>query len=163
MSASLTSLALVKYRAKNLVGGARVDIVGADQIEAFLAAAIRAHEIIHCRRRLLVNRGPGVDDILGAFLTLILDRVEQEAIILLEHRKNRFTAYRRPATKNRCYLILLKQLLGFFREEIPVRSGVFNDSLYRSAEDTTGFVNFIDGHQHDLFDRCLADRHGAAQ
>jgi hypothetical protein len=46
---------------EDLVGGARIDVVGAGQhpaLDAFLV-----HQVVHRRDRLLVRRGAGVEDV----------------------------------------------------------------------------------------------------
>jgi hypothetical protein len=78
---------------EDLVGGARIDIISARQHPALHRAAIFAHQIVDSRNRLLVGRGTGIEDILRAFLTLILDRIKEQAIQLLEDRQHRFARH----------------------------------------------------------------------
>ncbi len=49
--------------AKDLVGGARIDVVGSQQEEAFGAAAVLAQQVFHRRDGLLVRRRAGIEDV----------------------------------------------------------------------------------------------------
>ncbi|CQW47978.1 Uncharacterised protein [Salmonella enterica subsp. enterica serovar Typhi] len=51
----------VQEGAQNFVGGARIDIVRAEQEEAFSAAAVFTHHVFHRRDRLLVWCRAGVE------------------------------------------------------------------------------------------------------
>ena len=53
----------VQEGAQNAVGGARIDIVGAEQRNAARLTTILRHQIFNRRNRLLVRRGAGVEDI----------------------------------------------------------------------------------------------------
>ncbi|MNO42855.1 hypothetical protein D3C76_330560 [compost metagenome] len=53
----------VQERTQDLVGGARVDVVGAEQEVALGAAAFFTHQIFNRRDRLLVRRSAGVEDV----------------------------------------------------------------------------------------------------
>ncbi len=65
--------------AQDLVGRARVDVVGAQQHPALGAAAVLAHQVLDRRDRLLVGRGAGVEDVLAELFAFVLHRVEQQA------------------------------------------------------------------------------------
>src|SRR5439155_4047825 len=62
----------LQIESEDFIGGAWVYIVRADQVKTLLVATLRTHQIIHGWRGLLIDRGPGVDHVFGAFLTLIL-------------------------------------------------------------------------------------------
>ena len=49
--------------AEDLVGGARVDVVGAQEEEALRRAAVFAHQVFHRRDGLLVRCGTGIKDV----------------------------------------------------------------------------------------------------
>ena len=72
--------------AKDLVGGARIDVVGSQQEEAFGAAAVLAQQVFHRRDGLLVRRRAGIEDVGGHLFPFVLYRVEQQAVQLLKHR-----------------------------------------------------------------------------
>ena len=123
------------------VGSLRIHIVRADQIELLVTFS---EQVIHCRYRLLANCFSGVDDIRRLFFTLILNRVEEQAIILLVYRQCELTAHRSPATKGRGNLIFSQQLLGFFREDWPVRCAVRNDRFDLLAEHAAIGIDLVE-------------------
>ena len=68
---------------ENLVGGARIDVVGARQHPAF--DLLFLHEIVDRRNGLLVRCGAGVEDVALALFTFVLHRIEQDRIQFLEY------------------------------------------------------------------------------
>ena len=100
------------------VGRAREDVVGAEQVELLLLAALLAQQPLDGGQDLLVRRGPGVDDVLGALVALVLHRVEEQAVVLLEDRQHVLAADRGPAAEDRRDLVLEEQLLGLFGEDV---------------------------------------------
>jgi hypothetical protein len=72
---------------ENLVGGARIDVVGAGQHPALHLFVL--HQVVDGRDRLLVRRGTGVEHVALALFALILDGIEQDAVEFLEHRQHR--------------------------------------------------------------------------
>jgi hypothetical protein len=66
------------------------------------------------------GRGPGVKDVLGRFLALVLHRIKQQAVQFLDDRQHRLARHRRPAAEDGVHFILGQQLAGFFREQRPV-------------------------------------------
>ena len=157
------ALGLGEVKPQDLVRGARVDVVRADQVEALLAAAFRAHQVIHRGGRLLVDRRTGVDDVLGALLALVLNGVEKESVVLLEHRQHGLAAHRGPAAENRRHFVLRQEFLGLFSKEVPVRGGILHDRLDRAPQHAASFIDFLNGHEDDFLEGSLADGHGAAQ
>ncbi len=103
----------VQERAQDLIGGAWVDVIGAEQEEALRAAAIFAHQVFHCRDRLLVRRGTCIEDIRRHLFALILHRVEEQPVEFFKDRQYRFTRYRCPAAEDHRDFILAQQLAGF--------------------------------------------------
>ena len=146
---------------EDLVGGTRVDIVGAGENEALHAQVVE--QVVHRRDRLLVGRGAGVEDVLGGFLAFVLHRVEQQAVEFFHHRQHGFTGHRGPAAEDHVHLVLGDQLAGFLREQRPVGGGVHHHRLQLLAHDTAFFVLLFDHHQHGVFQCGFADRHGAGQ
>ena len=78
----------VQECAQNFVGGARVDVVGAQQHKALGTAAVFAHQVLNRRNRLLVGRSAGVEHVGRHFFALVLHRVEQQAIEFFKHRQH---------------------------------------------------------------------------
>src|SRR5579885_2061660 len=74
------------------VGGARIDVVGAEQEEA---AAAELQEMVDRRQRLLRRRRAGVDDVRRLLLALVLTRVEQQAVVFRQHRQHALARGRR--------------------------------------------------------------------
>ncbi len=153
----------VQERTQNLVGGAWVDVVGAQQEEALGAAAVLAHQVFHCRNCLLVGRSAGVEDVRRHFFAFVLHRVEQQTIELLEYRQYRFARHRRPAAEHHRDLVLGQQLAAFFGEQRPVGRWVHHHRLQHLAVHPTFGVDFIDGHQGHVLERRLGDGHGPGQ
>ena len=149
--------------AQDLVGGARIDVVGAEQHEALGFAAVLAHQVFDGRDRLLVGRGAGVEDVLLEFFTLVLHRVEQQAVQFLEHRQHRLARDRCPAAEDDSDLVLGQQLARLFGEQRPVGGRIDDDRLQLLAHHAAGLVDFVDGHQRGFLQRRLGNGHGAGQ
>ncbi len=146
---------------EDLVGGARVDVVGAGEHEALNAQVVE--QVVHRRDRLLVRRGAGVEDVLGGLLAFVLHRVEQQAVEFFHHRQHGFTRHRGPAAEDHVDLVLGDQLAGFLREQRPVGGGIHHHRLQLLAHDAAFFVLLFDHHQHGVFQCRFTDRHGARQ
>ena len=110
----------MQERAQDLVGGARVNVIGAQQEEAFRRAAVFAHQVFHRRDGLLVRRRAGIEDVWRHLFALILHRIEQQAVQLLENRQYGFARHRRPAAEYHRYFILAQQLTGLLGKQRPV-------------------------------------------
>src|SRR2546422_857774 len=150
-------------RAEDLVGGAREDVVRAQQVELLVRSALLRHQILGARDELLVRRGARVEDVLAALLSFVLHRVEQQPVVVLEDRQHRLAADRRPAAEHDGDLVLEQELLGLLREQVPVRRGVDDHGLDGAAHHTALGVDLVDGHQHDVAQRHFADGHRARQ
>jgi hypothetical protein len=149
--------------AKDLVGGARIHVVRAQQEEALRRAAVLAHQVLHRRDRLLVRRGAGIEDVWRHLFTFVLNRVEQQAVQLLKHRQHGFARYRRPAAEDHRHLILADELTGFLGKQRPVRRRVNHHRLQFLAQHAAFGVDLINRHQGNVFQRRLGDRHRAGQ
>src|SRR5262245_3028003 len=154
---------LQQIESQDFIGGAWIHIVSTDQVKPLFITPLRTHQKIHGWRGLLIDRGTGIDDVLGAFLTLILYRVEEQTIVALEYGQHRFTTYRRPASKHSGDFILLEEFFGFLSEQVPVGSWIFDEWFYLAAQDTAGSIDLVNGHQYHFFNRRLADGHRATQ
>ena len=150
-------------RAQDLVGRAREHVVGAEQVELLVAPALRRHHVLGGRDQLLIGRGARVEDVLAALLALVLDRIEEQPVVVLEHRQHRLAADRRPAPEGDRDLVLEEELLGLLREQVPVGGGVDDDGLQLAAHHPALGVDLLHGHEDDVAQRDLADRHRAGQ
>jgi hypothetical protein len=56
-----------------------------------------------------------------------------------------------------------QQLFGFFGKQRPVGGRVNDDGLEFFAQHATLGIDFIDGHQHGVFQHRLGNGHGARQ
>ena len=74
-------------RLQNLVGGSGIDIVGTGKHPAFDANLI--HQVVDGGYCLLVGRGAGIEHILEDS-PLHTDRIEEQAVQLLDYRQDRF-------------------------------------------------------------------------
>ena len=146
---------------EDLVGRARIDVVGARQHPALHLLFLG--EIVDRRDRLLVRGGAGVEHVALALLAFVLHRIEQDRVQLLEHRQHGLARHRGPAAEHRRDLFLGDQLARLFGEQRPVRGRVDDDRLELLAEQAALLVLLVDQHQHHVFQRGLADRHGAGE
>ena len=141
----------VQEGTQDLVSGARVDIVGAQQHEALGAAAVLAHQVFHRRDGLLVRRRTGVEHVLGELFTLVLHGVEQQAVQLFVDRQHALARHAGPATEGHCDLVLADQLTRFFGEQRPVRRRVDDHRLELLAQHAALGIDLVDRHQHGVF------------
>ena len=146
---------------KDLVGGARIDVVGAREHPALHLLFL--HQIVDRRDRLLVRRGAGVEHVALALLALVLHRIEQDRVQLLEHRQHGLARHRGPAAEHDRHLVLGDQLARLLGEQRPVRGRIDHDRFELLAEHAALLVLLVDEHQHHVLQRGLADRHGAGQ
>ena len=145
---------------EDLVGRARIDVVRSCEHPALHGAAFLAHQVVDGRDRLLVGSGAGIEDVALALLTLVLHRVEEDRVELLEDREHRLARHRRPAAEYRGHLLLTDQLARLLGKQRPVRRRVDNHGFELLAEQAALLVLLLDQHQHDVLEGCLADRHG---
>ena len=146
---------------EDLVGGARIDVVGAGEHPAL--DALLVHQVVDRRDRLLVRRGAGVEDVALALLALVLHRVEQDRVQLLEHRQHRLAADAGPAAEDHVDLLAVDQLAGELGEARPVGRRIDHHRLELPAEHAALGVLLLDQHQHDVLQRRLRDRHRARE
>ena len=74
--------------ARDLVRGARPDVVGADEEEGLRALLLG--DPVQAGENLLGRLLARVDDVLGLLEALVEGRVVEQAVFLLEHRQHRF-------------------------------------------------------------------------
>ncbi len=149
--------------AQNLVGGARIDVIGAQQEEALGAAAILAHQVFHRRDGLLVRRGAGVEDVRRELFAFVLHGIEQQAVEFFIDRQHGLARHAGPAAEGHRDLVLGEQLAALLGEQRPVRGRVDHHRLELLAEHAAVGVDLVDGHQRHVLERGLGDGHGAGQ
>ena len=144
------------------VGRARENVIGADQVESL--GLLFVDEPFDAGQDLLVWRGTRVDDVLRRFVAFILDRVEQQAIVVFERGQHVLAAHGGPAAEDGDDLVLEEQLLGQFGEFAgEVRGRIFHDRHDLLAENAAGRIDFFNGHEFDVLQRGFADGHGSGQ
>ncbi len=153
----------VQEVAQDLVGRARVDVVGAEEHPALGVAALLAHQVLDGRDRLLVGRRARVEDVPGRLFALVLHGVEEQAVQLLEDRQHRLARDRGPAAEGHGDLLVLDQVARLLGEQRPVRGRVDDHRLELAPEHAARLVDLLDGHQRDVLERRLADRHRPRQ
>ncbi len=146
---------------EDLVGGARIDVVGAGQHPALHLFVL--HQVVDRGDRLLVRRRAGVEHVALALFALVLHGVEQDRVQLLEHRQHGFARHRGPAAEHDGDLVLGDQLAGLFGEQRPVRGGVDDDGLELLAEHAALLVLLVDQEEDGVLQRGFADGHGAGE
>ena len=148
---------------EDLVGGAGIDVVGAEQEEARRAAALLGHQILDRGDRLLIRRRARVEDVLRELLALVLDGIEEEPVQLLEDRQHGLAGNRRPAAEDHRHLVLGEELACLLREQRPVRGRIHHHRLELLPQHAALGVDLRDGHQRRVLEGRLADRHRSRQ
>ena len=146
---------------QDLVGRARIDVVGAQQHPALGAAAVFAHQVFHSGDGLLVGGCARIEHVLLKLFAFVLDRIEQQAVQFLEDREDRFARYRRPAAEHHGNLVLRQQPACLFSEKRPVRRRINDHGLELLAVHAALGVDLVDRHQRDILERCFGDCHRA--
>ena len=144
---------------QDLVRRARIDVVRPQELEPLGAPALLAHQVLERRDGLLIRRRAGVKDVVGRLFALVLHRIEEETIQLLEDGQHGLSRDGRPATEDGRHLVLPHELPGLLGEERPVGGGVDDDGLDLLAEQAALGVELLDRHQVDVPQRGLADGH----
>ena len=160
MSSGFDALGL-EVGLEDLVGGARIDVVGARQHPALHLLFLG--QVVDGGDRLLVGRGAGVEHVALALLALVLHGVEQDRVQLLEDRQHGLARHRGPAAEHGRDLLLGDQLARLLGEQRPVGGRIDDDGLELLAEQAALLVLLLDQHQHDVLQRRLADRHRAGE
>ncbi len=150
-------------RLKDLVGGARIDIIGAGEDPAFYISALFTHQILNRRDCLLVRRGASIKHIAGAFLAFILHRIEEQAVQLLKNRQNGFARHRGPAAENNVNITDFDEFTRLFCEERPVGCRINDNRLYLLAQKPAILVQIIHHHQDSVLQCGFRNCHRAGQ
>ena len=147
----------LQVRLEDLVRGARIDVVRPRQHPALHPFLV--HQVVDRRDRLLVRRRAGIEDVALALLPLVLHRVEEDRVQLLEDRQHRLAADARPAAEDHVHALVGDEIARLLGEERPVRRRVDHDRLELLAQHPALRVLLLDQHQHDVLQRRLGDRH----
>ena len=142
------------------VRGAREDVVAAGEEQPLHPLG---GEEVHRRDDLLVGGRTGVVDVRRRLEALVLHRVEEQAVVLLDDRLDGLAGGRGPAAEDRADAVLGEQLLGLLREGGPVGGAVFLDVLDLLSEDAAAGVDLVGGHVQHVGDGLLGDRHAAGE
>ena len=146
---------------EDLVGRVRIDIVGSGEHSALDLLVVE--QVVDGRSGLLVGRGAGVEDVALAFLALILNRVEQNAVQFGKHRQYRLAAGRGPFAEHCRDFVHVEKIAGFFRRIVASRRWGLRRPPQVACRAGRPFVLLLDEHQHDVFQRRLGNRHRARE
>ena len=147
---------------EDLVGGARIDVVGAGQHPAL--HLLLAHQVVDRRDRLLVRRRAGVEHVAAAFLALGTG----------PGRTGGRSAPRTPAAPTcatpRSSSRTPRRICRPTATAAPSRRTAASSTPDRPPRASSFLPSSppflfcsVDQHQHDVLQRRLADRHGAGQ
>jgi len=145
----------------DLVGGAGEHVVRTGQHPALHAEVV--HQVVHSGDGLLVRGRAGVDDVARRFFAFVLHGVEEETVEFFKHWQHGLARNRGPTAENSGDLVLAQQLAGLFCKEGPVGGRVHHHGFQFFAQQAAFFVLLFNEHEHDVFQRCFADGHGAGE
>ena len=148
---------LLEVGLKDVVRRPRIDVVRSKKGELLDLQFFQ--EVVRRRDRLLVRRSACVEDILGRLFALILNRVEQQAVELFDHRKHRFPAHGRPVAEDNVNFVHGQEFTRLFRKERPVRSRIDDDGFKLTPQNTASGILLLDEHFHGVFQRRFRDCH----
>ena len=151
----------LKIAFENVVGGAWVDIVGAQKRE-FLNTKL-FEEVVNRRDRLLVRSSTRVENVARGFFAFVLNGVEQQAVQFFKHGENRFTRDRGPVAENHIHVVNGQQFTCLFRKERPVGRRVDHNGFDFTAQQTALCVLLCDQHQHGVFESGFRNGHRARE
>ncbi len=149
---------VVQQFAHDPVGLVRIDVVGADEVEA---CAVALHQEAAQLDTVLVGRRPGVDDVGRELEALVKCRIPQQPVQALDHGQRRLPTARRVAAEDRGDTVLDHQFLGVTAEGCGLGGRIIEDRLERTAVDAAGLVDLLDGSQRAAKLRLLDHRHEA--
>ena len=148
---------LLKVRLENVVGRPRIDVICAQKRKLLDTQFLK--EVVRGRDCLLVRGGTRIEDVLGRFFTLVLDRIEQQTVKFFDHRENRFPRNRGPVAEDYIHFVNCKQFARFFGEQWPVGGWIDHDRLDLATQDAALGVLLLDQHFHCVLKGRLRDRH----
>src|SRR5215831_19554093 len=89
-----------KIRAQDSVSCARIHVVGTEQNPSANFPSFLAHQISNSGNRLLIWRGPCVENVARTLFALVLHWIEEQAVELLENRQNGFAGGGSPTAEH---------------------------------------------------------------
>ena len=92
-----------------------------------------------------------------------MQRIEQQAVLLLDHGQDGLARHRRPAPEEGRHFLLLQHLLGGLRVERPIGGGIGHRDVDGATIDAASRVDLVGGHAHDIVERALEVRHRAGR
>ena len=119
--------------------------------------------MIDRRQRLLLRRGAGVDHVGRLLLALVLARIEQQPVMLGQHRQHVLARGRSPAAEDRRHFVVGQQRARLLGIGVGVRARVHDHRLDRTAEQAAVFVQLFDHHHQQLLQRPFAGGERARQ
>ena len=150
--------------AQDLVGGARVHVVGAQQHPALGAAAVLAHQVLDRRNGLLVGRRAGVEHVLATALRLRTAPGRTAGCSSLRTPAaptcgSRWSSSRR--SRRPCPAPI--SCLAFSANSGQFEAGSTTTGFELLAEQAALGVDLVDGHQHGVLQHRFRDGHRAGQ
>ncbi len=137
----------LQERAQDLVGGARINVVGTEQDEALGTAAGLAHQVFDGRDRLLVRCGAGVEHVLRRVPRLRTAPGRTAGRSVPRTPAAPTCATPRSSSRRSPRPCPGQQLAGLFGEQRPVGGRVDDDGLELLAHDAALGVDLFDRHQ----------------
>ena len=138
----------------------RVDIVGAEEKKLLPLPAGGAPQPVERREDLLVGHLPAIDHVSRRLVSLVLHRIEKQAVALLDDRKHRLATGARPATEQ-CHRPVIEEGGGPFGEQVGARTGIGGPRIDAVPQHATGRVETLDGVELHVAQRRRADRQRA--
>ena len=147
--------------AQDLVGLARIKIVGPKQNPSANFAAVLAHQIPGGQNSLPARRSAQVENVARAFFAFVLNGVVKQAVQLSEDGNSRLSGEGGPATEHDRDLCPGQQLACLFSKRTPIGRGISDDRLqFLSEQPPFLFWSAISMSTVSL---RTVDRHGARQ
>ena len=143
--------------AGDLVGRARPDVVGTEQIEGF--GVFRPVDPVQAGDDLLRCLLARVDDVLRLLETFVEGGIVQHAVELFEDGQHGLAGGGGPAAEDRGAMVDGEELFRFFGESRPIAGAVFLDKLDLAAEHAALLVYLVDGEFFGLDGAGFADCH----
>ena len=120
-------------------------------------------EIVKRGHDLLIGGGTRIENVGAGFHTFVLQRIEQQRIVGLEHRQHSLARAGRPTAEHRRHALLFDKTTRFFGENSGLRLAVLIDHLELFAKHAARRINFIGGHVQRFIHCGLRNCHGARQ
>ena len=109
------------------------------------------------------GRRASVDDIWRLFQPFVLQRIEQQMVVLLDNGFDGLAAGGCPAAEQRLDAILGDELLSLLRAIRGIRTAVRYDHFDLLTIQSARRICFLNGKPHCIYQRGLTDRHRAGK